>query len=121
MLVIKFTQGEKLMICKKCGKYNLDVEKFCKYCGTELQSNTNPRPKTPVQKNEAKNKFGAGIVLALLGLIGLIIGLMIYYDPEERETFFQGWGIATIFIVVITVIIVGVNYWKAIEYINNLF
>lgn len=41
-----------------------------------------------------QSKLGIGILLFLLGIIGLIVGLLLYPLPQyeyERKTFIKGW------------------------------
>ena len=90
------------MYCKKCGKYNAGEVDKCSYCGsTEL---TNERP---FQYYQASDKKNVGILLSIfLGLIGLIIGLLIYQDGYERKTFMDGWLVGLGISVGIAVLIV---------------
>ena len=84
---------------------------FCKYCGSEIDYNSNFCPicgvsviedKIDIQNNENNNntypkseesKIGFGVAMGLfLGLIGLIIGVNLYQsNSKKKETFLKGW------------------------------
>ena len=109
------------MFCVKCGKYNPDTKKQCAYCGGELTTvNPNPNPnvrtykdimyktqkKEPRQSSSPDNKTLAGVLLCLfLGVIGLIIGLLLYPDGEKRRSFLKAWVVTIIVEVIILVIV----------------
>ena len=95
------------MYCKNCGRVIDDDSKVCCHCGCKL----NEIDITNTQNTEANNSYqgaganyqahtekktGLGVVCGLfLGLVGLIIGLMLYPDGTiSRKTFMKGWMIA---------------------------
>ena len=44
--------------------------------------------------NGGASKVGIGVLCGFIGLIGLIIGLLLYKDGSlERKTFLKGWQI----------------------------
>ena len=95
------------MFCKKCGKYNPDNARACKYCGCpELTKNSHEAPTPSYQTYESKTVIG--VVMAIfLGLIGLIIGLLIYPSGSyERETFLSGWLKTFIIAIIIEVVLI---------------
>ena len=97
------------MFCKKCGKYNLDHAKTCIYCGHPvLVKNLNEAPNPEYASSCNISKTGVGILMALfLGIIGLIIGLLLYPSGSyERETFISGWVKTFIVTVIISVVLV---------------
>lgn len=63
-------------------------------------------------QNECNSKVGIGVVLALFGgLIGLIIGLLLYKDGTyERQTFIKGW-LWTFVISMAVSIVIGVVFF----------
>ena len=76
------------MFCKSCGKYNPDKESKCKYCGGQLSVKQEVKVKEPVYGDD---KTTIGVVMnLLLGVIGLIIGVIMYKNIE-RQTFLEGW------------------------------
>lgn len=95
------------MFCKVCGKYNDDGVTRCENCGTvftvvqpkaqESQVNRSSEPRTaPSQESQAtrgESKTVVGVLMCLfLGIIGLIIGLLLYpAGTVERSTFLSGW------------------------------
>lgn len=98
------------MFCRRCGKYNIQGSKKCRYCGSEDLSvfNPNPSQKTGYSKN------GLGVFLGLFfGLIGLIIGLCAFpYGTTERNTFVSGWAkgfIADFIIAILLLAIIRCN------------
>ena len=93
------TKGRSNMFCKKCGKYNPSYNKVCMYCGGELEERKPEKESfyngSAWQSNQqnGQSKRDVGVLLALfLGIIGLIIGLLMYESGSyERETFLSGW------------------------------
>ena len=81
------------MFCVRCGKYNPDKEKKCKYCGGDLSKNEKYKAEVPVGSfYGSENKESAGSVLTFLfGVIAFIIGVLLYFEePEKRNTFIKG-------------------------------
>ncbi len=77
------------MFCKNCGKEVKDEAVVCVNCGCSLEK------KAEVNPEHNESKAGMGVLFALLfGLIGLLIGILMY--PENtvaRKTFMKAWGI----------------------------
>lgn len=109
------------MYCKKCGKYNVGNAEKCSYCGsTDLTPNLpGSDQNSSYQLNSKKN---VGILMSIfLGLIGLVIGLLIYSDANERSTFINGWliglgisiGLAVLLVLIVscsTCSLIGMYY-----------
>ena len=95
------------MFCKFCGKEIPDDAKVCPYCAQNTDGVKDASPKPAGQP-----KTGIGVVLALfLGIIGLIIGLLLYpSDSVERSTFLKGW-IITFVITFIAEFILGIIFY----------
>ena len=95
------------MFCKYCGKEINDDADICIHCGRSTdrhrQENFNIQKSYEIEEP----KTGIGVLLGLfLGLIGLIIGLLLYPSGTlRRETFIRGWVGAFICSIVIGVII----------------
>ena len=74
---------------------------FCKYCGNEVNDNAVVCTKCgcPAEKNAStsvcvnRNKRPLGVLFCIFfGLIGLIIGILMYdRNSEEFKTFRAGW------------------------------
>ncbi len=79
------------MFCKKCGKEINDDAVVCVHCGCAVND------KKPASNAQDFNtpKTGMGVILGLfLGLIGLIIGILIYPEGTvARKSFLKAWGI----------------------------
>ena len=90
------------MYCKYCGKEINDDAEICVHCGRSTG-----RQNTQKSYEIDEPKTGIGVLLGLfLGLIGLIIGLLLYPSGTlRRETFIRGWVGAFICSIVIVVII----------------
>lgn len=101
------------MYCKKCGQEVNDEAVVCVHCGCAIKED-----KTSEEMN--KEKTGIGVLMGLfLGIIGLIIGIVIYpQDTIARKTFLKGWGIAfgiSMCVLVVIYIIVYVSTMNAIS------
>ena len=86
------------MYCPKCGNEVNDDAEVCVHCGCSL-TKTKPEYK--------ESKTGLGVVMALfLGIIGLIIGIMLYPSGTiARKTFIKAWCITyTIALIMIFII-----------------
>ena len=68
--------------------------------------------------DELKSKKGIGIVMGLfLGLIGLIIGLLLYpNETVERQTFIKGWLTAFLIGIGISVLFVIIYFFLIASY-----
>ncbi len=75
------------MYCKNCGKEINENAAVCIHCGVAVTR----EPK--VSEDLCESKTGMGVLLALLlGLIGLLIGFIIYPEGTiARKTFMKGW------------------------------
>ena len=104
-------KGERKMFCKRCGKYNPDSRTKCDYCGGELYQQNTQSQYNPNQYNQnqySTSKTGVGVLLCLfLGIIGLVIGLLLYPTGSyERNTFVSGWVKCFLITIVISIILV---------------
>ena len=101
------------MFCKRCGKYNPDTVSECKYCGAKDFSDTQTKLTNEEQSYMyGQSKTAVGVLLCLfLGLIGLVIGLIIYpTGSHERQTFLSGWTKTLVVSIIISVVIVVVAF-----------
>jgi len=115
------------MFCAKCGKYNPEGTAKCKYCGSGYFTRE-PNYHTMENKYNAEHRGGgskSGVGFALgffFGLIGLIIGLLLYGSGTyERETFISGWVKAFITSIVIGVIIGLFTYCAILEALSGYY
>ena len=92
------------MFCTRCGKYNVQGTTECKYCGNKSFSDVNIV--SGINGNRSKNT--EGVLMALfLGVLGLIIGLLIYpSNSYERQTFLSGWTKTFVVTLIICVLLV---------------
>lgn len=83
------------MFCPKCGKEVVDDAVVCVHCGRAIKEEPAAEPKV-VNKEHNEPKTGIGVLLGIfLGLIGLIIGIVMYPEGTvARKTFIKGWLIA---------------------------
>lgn len=81
------------MFCRNCGKEIDDQAAVCVHCGVLVQDVNQQNVRNSADYNQSKT--GMGVLFALiLGLIGLLIGIVIYpTGTEARKTFIKGWGI----------------------------
>ena len=99
------------MFCKNCGSEINDNSSFCSSCGSPVEpiiTKTQAEPK----KAESKALIGA-LCGFFLGIIGLIIGICLFNNPEERNSFIKGWAIALVVGVVASIVLV-VGYYVLI-------
>lgn len=108
------------MICSKCGKEIDNNATVCPYCldvkrkgikaGPINQGTENiPTQHYVPQQTAGESKTVVGVLMALfLGLIGLIIGLLLYPSyTVERDTFIKGWVSTFIFGILFAIICAG--------------
>ena len=93
---------ENDMNCKNCGAKNLDDAVVCEKCGKDPNS---------IGKMDAKDcKHWTGFLLAFLSVIGLGIGLYLYWNnPWRRRTFLGGFVVATFIIAIAVLVIFGIS------------
>ena len=96
------------MYCYNCGKEVDDKAVICVHCGVELKKREELEEDT-LENREPKTLLG--VVFALfLGLIGLLIGVLIYpAGTVARKTFLKGC-IITLLITFGVEILIGVGY-----------
>lgn len=82
------------MYCPNCGNQVNDNAVVCVHCGAAVGNNYN----YSYNPEHQTSKTGIGVLLALvLGLIGLVIGLLLYpSNTVARNTFIKGWAITFI-------------------------
>ena len=110
-----FTE-EKVMFCRNCGKLLPDDAKICPYCRHY------PRERE-TNRRVGEDKHGVGIFLGFfLGLLGLIIGLLLYpFDTDERKTFLAGWIAGFIISIVIAVALMFIApFWTSCAIYENI-
>lgn len=91
---------------------------------SKMQSiKNNPELNIDEIQNNNNSKQSVGIVLGLfLGLIGLIIGLLLYNNENEsRQTFIKGWAIGFVVSIVLVFIFASIYFNKINDTINNLY
>ena len=96
------------MFCKYCGKEINDDAEICVHCG---RSTGRQNVQKSYEVDEPKTAIG--ILLGLfLGLIGLVIGLLLYpSNTIRRSTFIKGWVgafvVEIIVVIILYVVIIG--------------
>ena len=92
------------MFCANCGKYNPEGTTVCKYCGcNKLSKEQTVKPDEGIV-GQSKTAMGVWMCL-LLGVIGLVIGLLMYREGTyERSSFLSGWVKTLIVTVIISVV-----------------
>ena len=86
----------------------------------EIQPNNQDNKQNNQPSNNSNNsKVGIGILCGFIGLIGLLIGFLVYKeDTFERKTFIKGWlwcfiiSMAVSIVVVIIVYAIGLSQLK---------
>ena len=91
------------MFCKNCGKEVNEKAVVCIHCGCAIE-----QPK--IEKSNSttgEEKTTIGIIMAIfLGLIGLVIGLLLYPSATvERDTFVKGWVKGFVAMLIISVVL----------------
>ena len=123
------------MICKRCGKYNPDSKTICAYCGCSLETGQyvgGTESQKPFYNGDAwkgpstssyNPKTAVGVLMCLfLGLIGLIIGLLLYPSgTHERQTFLSGWLKCFVVVVVLGIIIGVFAYCYTLNLIEDIY
>ena len=76
------------MYCKYCGKEINDDAEICVHCG---RSTGRQNAQKSYEVDEPKTAIGI-LLWLFLGLIGLVIGLLLYpSNTIRRSTFIKGW------------------------------
>ena len=80
------------------------------------------------EQNKKKNKSygskaGIGFVCAFfLGILGLIIGLIIYKDDtDDRNSFLKGWGWTFGITIILSIIFFAIYYSYLMNQINDIY
>lgn len=103
------------MICDRCNCYNEDGSEICSNCGADLDEqrqrecggrvNYNERRPYEYSYDKESKSFVGSMLNLFLGILGLIIGLMIYpYESFARKTFVTGWLKMLVFRILVVVI-----------------
>ena len=101
------------MFCYNCGKEIDDKAVICVHCGVAV----NERQIKEIKREYDKDidylsvKTGIGVLLGFLGVIGLIIGILMY-PPNTcaRRTFIKGWVATVVTCILISILIVLFYY-----------
>lgn len=82
------------MYCPNCGNNISGNGNHCEYCGTSLKNKMSSS--NSYNPENQTSKTIVGFILGLfLGLIGLVIGILMYpSDTLARKTFLKGWLIS---------------------------
>ena len=96
------------MFCKNCGKYNPDNAQSCRYCGCTTLVKSVRETRVNNYSNSYVSKSAVGVLMALfLGVIGLIIGLVLYPSGTcERESFLSAWVKTYVITIIVSVVLV---------------
>jgi len=97
------------MYCSNCGQKVDDNAVICINCGCAINRPTNTNN---TKKEYGESKALLGVIAALfLGLIGLLIGILVYPDNTvARKTFIKAWIITYIVSIVVSMLFVGILY-----------
>ena len=112
------------MFCRKCGAQIEDNDAFCPYCGESTQSAPQNQPQIQPSNNNANNasnnesKSVIGVIMAFfLGILGLVIGVLMYpADTVARKTFVKAWAITWLVFIVVTVFMSMVFIFDSVMY-----
>lgn len=106
------------MFCRICGEEINDKAIICPKCGCETGIKIE---KTPTVID--KSKTGMGILLCLvLGIIGLVIGILLYKDGTvARKTFIKSWTITFVISIAIGVLLFIISMVYLNNSINELY
>ena len=112
------------MKCKYCGKEVSEDSVYCNHCGGPLQADEKKvEPSIPSNQNQNtpdpghnEPKTALGVIFGLfIGVIGLVIGLLMYPDGTvARRTFVKAWVITFVaelavgFLLTIIIFIIGI-------------
>ena len=101
------------MYCKNCGQEVNDNAVVCIHCGCAVETKNNSTIIT-----DGTSKKGMGVLFGLLlGLIGLIIGIVMYpADSYERKPFIKGWCITFAISIGLSIILFAVGTCSTILY-----
>ena len=99
------------MFCRYCGKEIKNDSVWCAYCGKpqNLEINGSKSSNSDRTQNivETDKAFLGVISCLFLGLIGLIVGVLIYPSGSfRRDTFLTGWFVTFLIVFLIAFIIV---------------
>jgi len=100
------------MYCKNCGQKVSPGSSYCENCGSSIENNGANKSYSSNSSSSGRSSYGVsktgwGVVAALfLGLIGLIIGLLVYpAGSYERQSFIKGWVGTFIVSIVLSIIL----------------
>lgn len=69
------------MFCKKCGKEIKEEDKFCPYCGQDIEK---PVVENKTKANKKSSNFGWGLLGFLIPIVGLILFIVWNNDLENK-------------------------------------
>ena len=84
------------MFCQNCGKEVSNESKVCVHCGSTVHGGGASSTTRAANPEHDESKTFLGVILALfIGVIGLVIGIVMYPEGTvARKTFIKGWLIA---------------------------
>lgn len=112
------------MYCSKCGEQIDDEAVICPKCGCATGKQLIEQKQN--QFTDGKSKKSIGILMGMfLGLIGLIIGLVIYPSgSKDRETFLEGFWIGFVIEIIASIVlgvIIGIYSVKIIDFYDHFY
>ena len=111
------------MFCPKCGKEIEDDAVICVHCGRPLEMNYHVHNQNQVRPEHNEPKTGLGVLMGLfLGVIGLLIGVIMFPEGTvARKTFMKAWIITFIIVTVISVVASFVFTMLSMKFFDSIY